>query len=230
MKLVTNTRAPSRSAGFTLIEIMIVVVIIGIITAGVLLSVNLTGRDHDLEKESDRLLTLVNYVREQAEMQTRDYGVVVRDDGYQFVAYDTRRSLWREVYEDDILRVRKLPDGLDFKLVVDARPVVLVPTGDVKPPDPKDQKAKVKTLADVKSLDDASGLKDSTSSSGKKLGEDSGKLDEEKKVTPQIMIYSNGDLSSFEITMERDRGLRSVTLALDEKGQVVAKPMVETKS
>ena len=209
---------------------MIVVVIIGVISATVLLSVNLTGRDKDLDKESDRLLTLVNYVREQAEMQTRDYGVVVRDDGYQFVAYDTRRGLWREVYEDDILRVRKLPDGLDFKLVVDARPVVLVPTGDVKPPDPKDQKAKVKTLADVKSLDDASGLKDSTSSSGKKLGEDSGKLDEEKKVTPQIMIYSNGDLSSFEITMERDRGLRSVTLALDEKGQVVAKPMVETKS
>jgi general secretion pathway protein H len=229
VKLVANTRAPSRSAGFTLIEIMIVVVIIGIITAGVLLSVNLTGRDHDLEKESDRLLTLVNYAREQAEMQTREYGVVVRDDGYQFVAYDTRRGLWREIYEDDALRMRKLPDGLDFKLVVDARPVVLVPTGDVKPPDPKDQKQKVKTLADVKSLDDASSLKDSTSS-GKKLGEDSGKLDEEKKVTPQIMIYSNGDLSSFEITMERDRGLRSVTLALDEKGQVVAKPMVETKS
>ena len=125
MKLVANTRAPSRSAGFTLIEIMIVVVIIGIITAGVLLSVNLTGRDHDLEKESDRLLTLVNYAREQAEMQTREYGVVVRDDGYQFVAYDTRRGLWREIYEDDALRMRKLPDGLDFKLVVDARPTWL---------------------------------------------------------------------------------------------------------
>ena len=229
MKLVANARARSRSAGFTLIEIMIVVVIIGIITAGVLLSINLTGRDQDLEKESDRLLTLVNYVREQAQMQTRDYGVLIRDDGYQFVAYDTRRGLWREIYEDEILRLRKLPDGLDFKLVVDARPVVLVPTGEVKPPDPKNQKQKTKTLADVKSLDDASSLKDTTSS-GKKLGEDSGKLDEEKKVTPQIMIYSNGDLSSFEITMERDRGLRSVTLALDEKGQVVAKPMVETRS
>jgi type II secretion system protein H len=229
VKLVANTRARSRSAGFTLIEIMIVVVIIGIITAGVLLSVNLTGRDHDLEKESDRLLTLVNYAREQAEMQTREYGVLIRDDGYQFVAYDTRRGLWREIYEDEALRMRKLPDGLDFKLVVDARPVVLVPTGEVKPSDPKAQKPKVKTLADVKSLDDASGLKDTTSS-GKKLGQDSGKLDEEKKVTPQIMIYSNGDLSSFEITMERDRGLRSVTLALDEKGQVVAKPMVENKT
>ena len=205
---------------------MIVVVIIGVISATVLLSVNLTGRDKDLEKESDRLLTLVNYVREQAEMQTREFGVLVHDDGYQFVAYDTRRKLWREIYEDDVLRQRKLPDGLDFKLTVDARPVVLVATGDVKPPDPKDKK-KTKTLADVKSLDDAGGLKDA---GGKKLGaEDSGTLEQAKKIVPQIMIYSNGDLSSFEITMEREGGVRSVTLAIDEKGVVIAKPMVETK-
>jgi general secretion pathway protein H len=223
---VSTARSRARSRGFTLIEIMIVVVIIGVISATVLLSVNLTGRDKDLDKESDRLLTLVNYVREQAEMQTREFGIVVHDDGYQFVAYDTRRRLWREIYEDDVLRQRKLPDGLDFKLTVDARPVVLVATGDVKPPDPKDKK-KTKTLADVKSLDDAgSSLKDA---GGKKLGDDSGTLGDVKKIVPQIMIYSNGDLSSFEITMEREGGVRSVTLAIDEKGVVIAKPMVETK-
>ena len=117
----------SRLRGFTLIEILIVVVIIGVISAAVLLSVNLTGRDQDLEKESERLLNLVNYAREQAELQTREFGVIFHDDGYEFVAYDARRRRWREVYEDEILRIRKLPDGLDVKLVVDARPVVLVP-------------------------------------------------------------------------------------------------------
>jgi hypothetical protein len=61
------------------------------------------------------------------------------------------------------------------------------------------------------------------------MGEDSGTLAEAKKIVPQIMIYSNGDLSSFEITMERDGGIRSVTLAIDDKGLVIAKPMVETR-
>jgi type II secretion system protein H len=228
VKLVTTARSSrARSRGFTLIEIMIVVVIIGVISAAVLLSVNLTGRDKDLDKESDRLLTLVNYAREQAEMQTREFGVVVHDDGYQFVAYDTRRGLWREIYEDEVLRQRKLPEGLDFKLMVDARPVVLVPTGEVKPPDAKDKK-KTKTLADVKSLEDAgSSMKDA---GGRKLGDDSsGTLEQAKKIVPQIMIYSNGDLSSFEITMEREGGIRSVTLAIDDKGLVIAKPRVETK-
>jgi hypothetical protein len=171
-------------------------------------------------------LTLVNYAREQAEMQTREYGILVHDDGYQFVAYDTRRGLWRELYEDEALHMRKLPDGLNFKLLVDARPVVLVSTGEVKPPDPKDPKQKPKTLADVKSLDDAASLK---GAGGQKSGNDSGKLEEARKIAPQIMIYSNGELSSFEITLQREGGVRSVTLAIDDKGTVIAKPMVETK-
>jgi hypothetical protein len=206
---------------------MIVVFIIGIITAGVLLSVNLTGRDRDLEKESDRLLTLVNYVREQAEMQTRDYGIVVHDDGYQFVAYDARRGLWRDVYEDDALHIRMLPGGLDFKLVVDARPVVLQSTGEIKKPDPKEAEKKKKTLDDLKNVTDAASLKEAVGT--RKIGDDdSSKLGEAKKVKPQITIYANGDLSSFEITLEREGGIRSVTLAQDEKGMVIAKPMVET--
>jgi general secretion pathway protein H len=224
--LVKSGLPRSRSNGFTLIEIMVVVVIIGLISAGVLLSVNLTGKDHDLEKESDRLLTLVNYAREEAELQTREIGIIFHNDGYQFVAYDARRGLWREVYEDDVLRLRKLPDGLDVKLIVDARPVVLTPTSDIKPTDPKDKKAQAKTLKDINSLKDAA-------SAGHKLGEDKDSksaLEQAKKVAPQVTIFSNGDLSSFEVTLERDGGIRSVTLALDDKGQVIAKPMVETRT
>jgi general secretion pathway protein H len=226
---VTTARLRSRSRGFTLIEIMIVVVIIGIISAGVLLSFNLTGRDRDLEKEADRLLTLVNYAREQAEMQTRDYGIVVRADGYQFVAYDARRQVWREVYEDDALHLRKLPDGLDFKLLVDARPVVLQSTGEVKAPDPKELAQKKKTLDDLKNVTDASSLKEALGTR-KMSNDDSSRLAQAKKIAPQILIYSNGDLSSFEVTMEREGGVRSITLALDEKGVVIAKPMVETRT
>jgi general secretion pathway protein H len=220
---VSTAAERSRSRGFTLIEILVVVLIIGILSAATLLSVNLTGRDRDLEKESDRLLSLVNYAREQAELQTRQYGVIFHDDGYQFVAYDTRRGLWRQVYEDESLRLRKLPDGLDFKLVVDARPVVLTPTSAIKPPDPKDKKAEAKSLKDINSLKDAA-------SATRKLGEDSkSSLQEVKKIAPQVTLFSDGEVSSFEVTLERDGGLRSITLAIDEKGQFIAKPMVETR-
>lgn len=210
---------------------MIVVLIIGVISAAMLLSVNLTGRDSDLEKESERLLSLVNYAREQAELQTREYGLIFHDDGYQFVAYDARRGLWREIYEDESLRLRKLPYGLDVKLIVDARPVVLVPTSQAKAPESKDKNAaQVKSLKDIKDAKDVTGLKDA-SNLASKLGEDSKSksMDEARKVAPQVTIYSNGDLSSFEVTLEREGGVRSITLAIDEKGEVIAKPMVETR-
>ncbi len=167
--------------GFTLIEVLVVVVIIGVITAGIVLSVNITGRDRELEKESDRLLALFNYAREQAELQTREYGVMFQDDGYEFLTYDARRAAWRNVFEDDALKARHLPDGLGFKLLVEARPVVLA-----RPKDSKDK-------------------------------------------TPQVMIFSNGDLTSFAATLEREGGLRSVTLTEDQKGQVVLQPLVEHK-
>ena len=169
------------AGGFTLVEILVVVVIIGIVTTGILLSVNVTGRDRDLERECDRLLALFKYAREQAELQTREYGIMFQDDGYEFLTYDTRRDSWRSVFEDDALRARRLPDGLAVRLSVDARPVVLT-----RPKDAKDK-------------------------------------------TPQVMIFSNGDLSTFAATLEREGGVRSVTLTEDTNGQVIEQPMVEQK-
>src|SRR5256885_13851016 len=126
--------AHRASAGFTLVEILVVVLIIGVISAGVLLSVSLTGRDRELEKESDRLLALFTYAREQAELQTREYGVSFQDDGYEFLTYDMRRAMWRGVFEDDALSARKLPDGLGVRRTAEARPVVRT-----RPPDAKDK-------------------------------------------------------------------------------------------
>ena len=173
--------AHRAGAGFTLVEMLVVVLIIGVISAGVLLSITLTGRDHELEKESDRLLALFTYAREQAELQTREYGVLFQDDGYEFLTYDMRRAAWRDVFEDEALEARKLPDGLGVKLTVEARPIVLT-----RPADAKDK-------------------------------------------TPQVMIFSNGDLTSFAATVERDGGLRSVTLTEDDQGQVTEQAMVEAK-
>jgi general secretion pathway protein H len=174
-------RRRRHSGGFTLIELLVVVVIIGVLAAGTILAVSLTGRDRELEKESERLTALFGYAREQAELQTRDYGVMFEDDGYEFLTYDVHSGVWRSVQEDDALDARRLPEGLGFKLVVETRPAVLT-----RPKDATDK-------------------------------------------TPQVMIFSNGDLSSFSATLERDGGRRSITITQDEQGVVVEKPMVEQK-
>lgn len=234
MPITMSARA--RSAGFTLIEILVVVVIIGILSVGVLLSINLTGRDTELERESDRLLSLVNYAREQAELQTREYGIVFHDDGYQFVVYDPRRGggVWHPLFEDEVLRLRKLPQGLGFRLIVESRPVVLTPTGDAKQPKkPASDSKKSDSKTDLKSVVNqfANNLNAPTVHSSLDSSDDEDEeLKAEKKIAPQVMIFSSGDLTSFEATVERDGGVRSVTLAQDDKGQVIERPLVENRT
>src|SRR2546430_14476017 len=74
---------------------------------------------------------------EQAELQTREYGVLFQDDGYEFLTYDMRRASWRSVFEDDALGARKLPDGLGVRLTVEARPIVLTRPADAKDKTPQ---------------------------------------------------------------------------------------------
>src|SRR5436309_14711126 len=117
--------AHGAGAGFTLVEMLVVVLIIGVISAGVLLSVSLTGRDRELVKESDRLLALFTYAREQAELQIREYGVLVQVDGYEFLTYDIHCATHRSVVEVSALRPRKLVDWRHVKLMQAPRPRVL---------------------------------------------------------------------------------------------------------
>ncbi len=215
----------SRHGGFTLMEIMVVVLIIGIVTAGMLLSMKFTGKDAQLQTESKRLLSLMNYAREQAELQTRDYGIVFSQNGYEFVVYDVQTGAWRQVFEDDALRERTLPSGLAFKLVVDAQSIELgdsinVPTSPASNPasSPLLHSSPVPLTAsnsNANSTSDSDSDSDSNSNSGVTA------------FAPQVMIFSSGDLSSFSITLERASAGRSITLHENQDGNIVAKPMVE---
>ena len=151
----------ARSHGFTLIELMIVVFIIGLVSAAAVLIFGGNRRDTELEKEAQRLDTLFDYVREQAELQTRDYGFRVNDRSYSFVVYDVLANQWRPADEDDALRERNFPDGIIPEVVVEGRKIVL----------------------DEKKEKDNKGVED---------------------FTPEVMIFANGDVSSFEIDLARD--------------------------
>ncbi|MEO8064958.1 MAG: type II secretion system minor pseudopilin GspH [Pseudomonadota bacterium] len=121
-----RARATSgRARGFTLIEIMVVVVIIGVITAVFIVTFSSGRHDEQLEREAQKLDALFDYVREQAELQTRDYGFRINDREYSFVVFDVLGNEWRPVEEDDALRVRTFPEGLEPSVVVDGRKIVL---------------------------------------------------------------------------------------------------------
>jgi general secretion pathway protein H len=176
ISISSRTRAGrARARGFTLIEIMVVVVIIGVVTAAVIINFTGKSRDTELETEARRLDALFGYVREQAELQTRDYGFRVSDENYSFVVFDVIGNQWRPADEDDALREREFPEGLVPRVVVEGRTVVL------------DSKKRATDLKDF---------------------------------SPQVMIFSNGDLSSFELSLQREGSRDNARIYSDEQSEI----------
>ena len=129
-------RTRPAAAGFTLVEIMVVVLIIGILSVGAVLSLGVVGEDRQLDRERDRILTITEYLRDQAALQNREFGMRMFTGGYEFLALDPRTSQWEQVTEDPMLRARTLPPGIQPRLLVEGRPIVL-PKRDEKDPSPQ---------------------------------------------------------------------------------------------
>ena len=124
---ISRTRVSAPAApGFTLIEIMVVLVIIGLMVAGAVLALGSLGRDRSLDDLTKRLDALVSYARERAELQTREFGLRILPDGYAFMVLEVglQKSQWRYA-EDDALRRRAFPLGVQPELYLDGRKVIL---------------------------------------------------------------------------------------------------------
>lgn len=117
-------RAAPHASGFTLLEVLVVMVIIGIITSMAVISVKVLGGDHEMDQEAARLQAILVQSREDAMLVGTDVGVRIDPRGYDFLRYDSRKELWQPVTDDPMLRPRALPEGLTAQLRIDGREVV----------------------------------------------------------------------------------------------------------
>ena len=114
-----------RNRGFTLIEILVVVVIAGIVSSVVLISLNVLSDDRELQREARRLASLVGVAADEAELQGRDFGIEFLRGGYRFVEYDPVFDTWVEIAGDDVLGPRSLTDEMELSLAVEGKSVEL---------------------------------------------------------------------------------------------------------
>ncbi len=114
---------PSR--GFTLIEVLVVVVIVGILYSIIVLSLNVIGDDRELQREARRMTSLIQLASEEAELQGRDFGIEFIHQGYRFVEYDPIFERWGEILGDEVLRPRQLPQDLELDLFIEDRRIQL---------------------------------------------------------------------------------------------------------
>jgi len=114
-----------RSKGFTLVEILVVIVIMAVVISVTVLSVSSTGRDSQLDEESRRIEGLVGLLHERALLEGRDFGLRIEPAAYEFVVYDPRRDRWMMLDQEREFRHRDLPKGITFQLQLESQTVVI---------------------------------------------------------------------------------------------------------
>jgi general secretion pathway protein H len=129
----------SLTRGFTLMEMLVVMVIIGVIVATATLSVGILGRDREAEEQARRLWAVLVQGREEAELQGLDAGVFIHAQGYEFLQFDPRQNRWVPIEDDRLFAPRSLPEGLGFRLWLESKAIVMKPDA-VDRSDPSEDK------------------------------------------------------------------------------------------
>ena len=117
------TRSSSR--GFSLLELLVVIAIVGIVVSMALLSLGILGDDRQLQTEARRVVALLEVAEDEATMQGRDFGIEFMQGGYRFVEFDPFTERWGELLGDDTLRLREIPEELEFDLFLEEKRVIL---------------------------------------------------------------------------------------------------------
>lgn len=108
-----------RTKGFTLLEVMVVMVLIGIITGFAVLSLPRTRPDQALEEEAQRLQLWLAAQREAVLLRGQLRGVRFTERGYELVV--RQQELWKPAYETGLRTNHSLPDTMTLRLSIEGR-------------------------------------------------------------------------------------------------------------
>jgi general secretion pathway protein H len=107
-------RSLVRTAGFTLIELMVVLMVIGVVAGMVTMSAA-PSPQRELRADADRLAQLLSLAREEAQVRGAPIRFEADGSGFRFVVFRDRE--WRPITDDRDLRPR--PWASETRVAVD---------------------------------------------------------------------------------------------------------------
>ncbi len=133
-------RTVCRQAGFTLLEILVVMILLGIILSVAVFSVG-GSKEGEIEQEVQRMVRLIQLAKEEAILNRQELAVKFSPTAYEFlrledenwVPYTENRLFYqRELGEEYELRL--LQDGISVSLQdEDAGRILLLSSGEMTP-------------------------------------------------------------------------------------------------
>jgi general secretion pathway protein H len=176
--------------GFTLLEIMLVMLLLGLMASYVVVNFVSESRTARIQKETDRLQQLVQVISETAILKQQDFGLVLNDKGYQFLVHDGQK--WLEVGEPKFMQFHPWPETVKAELELEG----LSWAEDSILGQEEFRKLQEELLEQQE---------EAAEEEEKKAGRD-GKTkgpakSREKPLLPNIYILSSGDISPFQLVL-----------------------------
>ncbi len=114
---------PSR--GFTLVELLVVLVILGSLVGLAVLSTGIAGTSRELRSEAERLAGLIGVLVEEAVLDNREYGLRLERSRYQVVSFDEGTATWVAKPRSEHV----LPEWAQLSYELDGEPLRLAGPG-----------------------------------------------------------------------------------------------------
>lgn len=177
--------------GFTLLEIMVVVVIMGVMITFASLSVGSRVNEDKLENEARRAEAIIKLASEEAEAKGVEIGLRFSEGGYRLLRLDETKQ-WQDYEQSGPLRRRSFSAPFALALTVDGRAVKL--PAELTP----EQEAALANSATLKSDEE----------------------DEASRITPQVLLLSSGEITPFTLQITAPGIKASYRIEADALGRV----------
>ncbi|QJR80816.1 type II secretion system minor pseudopilin GspH [Alteromonas pelagimontana] len=171
----------SRNSGFTLLEVMLVLLLMGMAASYVVFNAFGASESDRLKEQATRLQVLVDMASDYAVLNQMELGLHIEpEENRYFFSYLDDEDKWQRISEEKIYQDYTLPDPFTMTLNLDDLPW-----------NTEDQ------LFDRRIFDESFGLDDVDV----KIGE------EEKRLPPpQVLIMSSGEITPFTLTFNYEPG------------------------
>ena len=112
-----------KDKGFSLLELLVVIVIISILFTFTTLAIRGTSPEELIQTEAQRLDRLLQLALEEAILRGEEYGLEFKPNSYRFLLYF--ENSWQPLEGDKLLRQRQLPENMEFELEIEQIDVLI---------------------------------------------------------------------------------------------------------
>ncbi|MDA7753740.1 type II secretion system minor pseudopilin GspH [Pseudomonadales bacterium] len=119
--------SPSRfnqAPGFTLVEILVVLIIVSVMSGIVVTSLPSSFQNSDFDEESLRLKTVIELIREESLTRASEYGLKTDKDNYSFFVYNEIEQNWTQLNTKPYAE-HKLGYGILLKTSIEDNELIL---------------------------------------------------------------------------------------------------------